>query len=71
MREEGGGDEAASGRERVWRAVVVMTGTAELALAAETFTTDIVGREEVPAVSTVGRGFFVGTLNDAETSLSL
>jgi hypothetical protein len=45
-------------------------GASAVASAAETYTADLVGREEVPPVSTEGRGFFIGSLNDAETTLA-
>jgi hypothetical protein len=40
------------------------------ARATEIFTADLLGAEETPAISTQGRGFFVGVLNDAGTSLA-
>jgi hypothetical protein len=40
------------------------------ARAAEIFTADLLGGEETPAISTQGRGFFVGVLNDAGTTLA-
>ena len=60
-------------RNRPWRmlgalALLTMTGTG-WAGAAETFTADLAGSEEPPPISTPGRGLFVATLNDAETSL--
>jgi hypothetical protein len=38
--------------------------------AAEIFTADLLGAEETPPISTQARGFFVGVLNDAGTSLA-
>jgi hypothetical protein len=51
-------------------AAVLVALAGGTAFAAETYTADLVGREEVPPVSTEGRGFFVGSLNDAETSFA-
>jgi hypothetical protein len=47
--------------------VAIAGGTAS---AAESFTANLVGREEVPPVSTTGRGFFFGSLDEGETTLT-
>jgi hypothetical protein len=49
---------------------LALAAGASSAGAAEIFTADLLGGEETPAISTQGRGFFVGVLNDAGTSLA-
>jgi len=52
-------------------ALLAVTGAARTGFAAgQTFTASLVGREEVPPISTEGKGFFVATLDSTETSVS-
>src|SRR5262245_18439774 len=49
---------------------MALAAGASPARAAEIFTADLKGSEETPAISTQARGFFVGVLNNAGTTLA-
>jgi len=49
---------------------LIVASAGGTASAAESFTADLLGREEVPPISTTGRGFFIGSLDAAGTTLS-
>jgi CHRD domain len=50
--------------------VLGLTGAAAAAYAADIFTADLIGGEEVPPISTNARGFFVATVDDPATTIA-